>query len=381
MNSGDYLHYRVGDFRTINKMQAVEAASGDTNQIHFYFADDAHAQWDWTCEPTASIDALIDRRVQQLRDSYANLVLWYSGGYDSQTILDSFVRTKTRLDKIFIYGKPYIKDPGNNEDQIASKHAHWVKNNFQPWLDIQRVDYDEQTTFDFYRKTGSDWMYNQPGFTHNFAKTSRLNTSIYHKDIRRFDKSKTCHITGVDKPRVNLRDGQWFAQMPDTAMSNHIGCDLELFYLGPESTEIYIKQVWLVIKWLEQQPECDHDFVHMIQGRQDNIEPGRRHVYYQAWNKALGRSEVLDWFAKVGYNKKYFDTYIPGDEFSIFDLDSQILKESAEKTDPTVYRSWLQGIEYIVKKYPNLWNPTNGLPTLMSRPIYIKDFTPQWQSA
>jgi hypothetical protein len=123
MNSDQYLYYQVGDYKTTNKLLAVEAAGGDISRVHFYFADDEHCRHDWTCEPEESIHALVDQRVRALRDQHQYLALWYSAGYDSHTILDSILRTNTRLDEILVFSRPYIKTQDNFEHTIALKKA------------------------------------------------------------------------------------------------------------------------------------------------------------------------------------------------------------------------------------------------------------------
>lgn len=35
MNSDQYLYYQVGDYKTTNKLLAVEAAGGDMSRVHF----------------------------------------------------------------------------------------------------------------------------------------------------------------------------------------------------------------------------------------------------------------------------------------------------------------------------------------------------------
>ena len=61
MNSDQYLYYQVGDYKTTNKLLAVEAAGGDMSRVHFYFADDEHRRHDWTSEPEESVHELIDQ--------------------------------------------------------------------------------------------------------------------------------------------------------------------------------------------------------------------------------------------------------------------------------------------------------------------------------
>jgi hypothetical protein len=378
MNSDQYLYYQVGDYKTTNKLLAVEAAGGDMNRVHFYFADDAHRQHDWTSEPTESVYELIDQRVRELREEHQYLALWYSAGYDSHTILDSILRTNTRLDEILVFHRPYIKTNDNIEARIAVKQAQWIKTHLQPWLKIRYVEYDQDTTFKFYQEHGSDWMYHGPGHFQYFTKTSRYNTALYHKDLVGLDQIiGRCDITGVDKPRVNLWNGKWYAQMPDAALFHHLSSPRHLFYLCPEATRLYIKQVWMIIKWMESRPDCSHDFVHEVQGKRSTRTVVERGDLYAEWNKSFGRSSVFDSVAASGYNKYWHDTTAVNGLGSTTTPDSETLRELAEKTDPTIYNHWLHGLQYLSTKHADIWNPETGFNTCMSSAIYIKDFTPQ----
>lgn len=377
MNSDQYLYYQVGDYKTTNKLLAVEAAGGDISRVHFYFADDEHRQHDWTIEPEESVYDLIDQRVRTLREEHQYLALWYSAGYDSHTILDSILRTNTRLDEILVFSRPYIKTQDNIESQVAIKQAQWIKTHLQPWLKIRLVEYDQDTTFKFYQEHGSDWMYHGPGHFHYFTKTSRYNTALYHKDLIGLDHIVgRCDITGVDKPRVNLRDGKWYAQLPDVAILHHLKSPRHLFYLCPEATRLYIKQVWMIVKWMESRPDCSHDFVHEVQGKRSNRSIFEQGQLYAEWNKSFGRSNVIDKVSASGYNKYWATTSADNGIDSIVNHDSAVLKDLAEKTDPTIYNYWQYGLQYLNNKYADIWTPRDGFKVCMSSAIYIKDFTP-----
>jgi hypothetical protein len=149
-----------------------------------------------------------------------------------------------------------------------------------------------------------------------------------------------------------------------------------LFYLCPEATRLYIKQVWMIVKWMESRPDCSHDFVHEVQGKKSNRTLVERGDLYAEWNKSFGRSSVLDSVAASGYNKYWADTKAENGLNSITNPDSEILRNLAEKTDPTIYNYWVQGLQYLNTNYSDVWNPINGFNTCMSSAIYIKDFTP-----
>jgi hypothetical protein len=361
MNPVDYLHYRVNDFVTTNKLTAIEKANNNFDNIHFYFADDVHSKFNWTVEPQEDINDLIDQRVREIRDQYAYVALWYSGGYDSQTILDSFVRTGTRLDEILIYNRQWVDHQFNQEDKSAYKYASLIKKNYQPWINIQVIQYDHQAIFDFYQHWGSDWIYQESGHFPGFTKQNRGNTAKWQKEFKRLQYCPgRVDINGAEKPRVNLYQGNWYAQMPDTAVNYFLDAPYDLFYISPEATKLYIKQCWLAIKWMEQQIECCHEWVHQVQSNSLGPE------IYRQWNLAIKRSACHDLISAGGLNKLLMMGGVSA-------VEGVKLVSATEVQHPSVYQSWSRGIEYLSARFdPGVWTSNKGFKTLLSQPIMIK---------
>jgi len=361
MNTKDYLHYRVGDFKTTNKLSAIEKAGGNASQVHFYLADDVYAQYDWTKEPAEDIDTLIDQRVRELRDQNRYVCLWYSGGYDSQAILNSFLRTNTRLDEVVIYGRDWMDHKVSIEDQLALEQIQLVKKFYQPWLNIRHIKYSTDAPFKFYKEHGIDWIYHDQGIYPQFTKQSRANTAKYQLEFANLNHVfGRLDINGVDKPRVNLVDNRWYVQVSDVSLFHCFDSDYEMFFLSPEAVEIYIKQVWMVIRWFESLPDCSHELVHKVQSS-FNSET------YAQWNRAVGRPEVHNEIARVGWGKEVIS-------YNTNSIESNKLKQYASTAEKEVYDTWKKGIEHIQNTYKDIWTPQNGLPVLLSKPIYIKDF-------
>ena len=73
--------------------------------------------YDWTVEPTDSWKQVLKSHALKLREKYKYLRLWYSGGSDSQTVLNTFVDNKIHLDEIAIVRLSPIHN--FNHDSIA----------------------------------------------------------------------------------------------------------------------------------------------------------------------------------------------------------------------------------------------------------------------
>ena len=56
--------------------------------------------FDWSKEPTESWKELKKQRAQHIRDNYDYVVLYFSGGSDSTTVLNSFYDNNIYIDEI-----------------------------------------------------------------------------------------------------------------------------------------------------------------------------------------------------------------------------------------------------------------------------------------
>lgn len=358
----DYLYYQVGDFTSTNKLSAIEKAGNDISKVHFYFADDAHSKFDWTVEPEEDIDYLIDQRVREIRDQHAYVALWYSGGYDSQTILDSFIRQKIRLDEIVIYSRPWLNHEYNVEHEHAHRFAEYFKKVHQPWTNINVIFYNHQSLFDFYQYYGSNWIYQDYGSLACFNKYHRASTAFFQKEFRNIANTVgRVDINGVDKPRVNLYQDKWYSQMPDRALYFVFNSPYELFYISPAATKLYIKQTWLAVKWFESLSNCSHELVHKIQSQNCSGE------VYSQWNIGVGRSNVHDFIAKNGIFKAMF----MGVGTDPLETREMVSKLSIQ--DSKVYNIWKSGVDYMTRSQSHNWEENLGLKIILSNPIFLKN--------
>jgi hypothetical protein len=364
--SSEWCYYLVDGSRTSNKLTAIEMAKGDLSKIHFYWGDDVRDKYDFTKEPTETLDSLIDDRVRLLRSRYRWLCLWYSGGYDSQTILNSFIRTGTRLDEITIFGRPWIK-PINGVDMefdAPMTFAQQVKKLHQPWLKITPVHLTHDLCIKFYLEHGIDWIYHDAGHSPWFSKSTRASVDKYHKDLAHLYQTEPRRdIEGVDKPLVNLYNGKWYVQVNDASMNFHMDAARELFYSDPEATKIYIKQAWLAVRWFESRPECSHEFVHQVQSHKLGGD------IYRQWNTGMLRHNSQSRFEAVGHIKTLFAP-------CTFTAESHLLRKHASVAEQEAYHIWRTGLSYLENQYQDLWSNNRAFDSILSRPIYLKDFEP-----
>lgn len=293
----DY-HYVVHGCRTSSRNQALTWAGGDLTKIHFYCLDHVWDKADWGKEPQRDINEMILSRCHQLRDQYDWLCLWLSGGYDSQTILQSFVESKVVLDEIaYMDRQDYYDDP---ELPFILQAIRKYKQYHNPNLRILHVPTGYHYTADLYKKLKEQWIF-QPGCSLRPSKSSAPFVQRFHDLVVQRQTStrrRRADIYGKEKPRLDLYQNKWYMCVPDSAMHDTTGAGIVEFYTTQHMPELHIKQCYLAIKFFETIPECCNDLVHKIQSHDQQ--------YYKLYNLALGRRPILGHVSQHGINKFHF---------------------------------------------------------------------------
>jgi len=355
------FYYQVDGQKTGSKIRALELACGNLSRIHWYFMDHAWDSVDWEVEPNRSWSQLLTERCHQLRQKYQHLALWYSGGYDSHTILTAFLYAGICLDELIIQDRRHLVE--DNEFQTAVSTAHWIKTNHWPNLKINPVAIDVGANLDFYQIYGDQWIYD-PDSRAQFAKWNPYLRSIgtYHlKDVP--DVSGRGEIAGFDKPKVMLSDGKWYMFCPDSISHDLVGSRTENFYWDESMPEIHVKQCRMVIRWFESLPDLSEDLVHVIQGR--DITDARYALYFPLWNKAIGRAEIVNKLAASMHGQQKHTNLGRYQN----NARSHRLWTHAQASQHASVKIYLDGVTEIERIQAMYGSNTN----VMSRRWYIKD--------
>ena len=258
--------YEVAHVPYQSKIEAILVADQIGSNPSFNFHDDVYGKFNWNAEPTETLDQLYLARVIELRNKYDYLVLHYSGGADSNNILETCVRNNIELDEVFMRGPlghadKNIKNtsPGNMYAEIffnAIPIVTHVKNTHMPNLKIRVVDNTEYVLkFASSEKQVEDMF--DPlsmgigSISPNLLAGKDLDSLV--PDYRKIAESgkKIGHVMGVDKPRLFIENGEFVVDFLDKSIQHMIThraakIDLpvykELFYWGESTAPIIIKQ-------------------------------------------------------------------------------------------------------------------------------------------
>ena len=77
MNEYQYGYYQYKDIKTSSKYEIMRLCD-DPTQVTWHYHDEYFSSFNWSKQPSDSIDTLYRKRCEQLRSSYDYIVLMYS---------------------------------------------------------------------------------------------------------------------------------------------------------------------------------------------------------------------------------------------------------------------------------------------------------------
>jgi len=174
--------------------------------------------------------------VAQLRDQYDYIQLFFSGGYDSNTVLDQFVQQGIVVDETLslIVGRS-IDQPGNQEIKnlalpALSKYSKYIKKQT-----ILKNDY--QTLTDWFKDEYRFFV--MPGDSVVPYGLGRLGNTVQHREVL----PNSCYIKCHDKPQLVYYKNRWYAYCLDVTINGDTDIPNMLwFWYEPDNIKSYIQQ-------------------------------------------------------------------------------------------------------------------------------------------
>jgi hypothetical protein len=258
--------YRVGNQITFSKLEAIEMHTKTGIHPHWDFNEAVFEKVDWLNEPNQDILEIYRDRAQQIRDQYDYIILHYSGGADSQTVLESFVNNDIKLDEIVSHvNYTATGDPDNflNSEafRVSIPNGKVILEKC-PWM-IHRILDVTDLTIDYFKTNDAkwNWIYNLNMLMNpNNAAGIDLGLKVREWADLMHQGKKVCMLWGIDKPRMINVNGRWafrFIDLVDSGpkVSNMAGLlpyyD-ELFYWTPDMPRLLVKQAHLIRRYMDQ---------------------------------------------------------------------------------------------------------------------------------
>ena len=344
-------YYQLNNKIYYNKIEALLAAKNEEMPT-WHFNDEAFNQVDWTQEPDVDIETLYIQRARQLREKYDYVLVFFSGGADSSTIVDTFVDNDIFLDEVVI-GHPEsgMRDWVNTWDHSARYTASEYHFTAEPQLKRLAVkspktritvnDYF-QDMIDVYKS--DEWImgardYFHPSFISRYSKKNLTHV----KAICESGKS-VAFVYGVDKPIITVLGTRYCASFIDTIsntctwdIEHYPDCATEYFYWTPDMPLLPVKQAHLVVNWLDR-PE---------------------NQYYREAIK-YGTNYTTAHKYSTNYNRAIRAPLYPKWDMGLFQTHKSMSKITAEQDswffdnhkNTHIHDTWTAGINHLLRLMP-----------------------------
>jgi hypothetical protein len=316
-------YYSVGQYCTYSKVDAIETAEKMNLPVIWHFNDEVFDSLDWTTEPGQSLWDLYSIRAKQIREKYDYLVLFYSGGADSNNIFNSFVRNGIHLDEVVQW---------TNYEVTGDKTNNWNAEVFQVALPTTSRMIEENklkthhrivdmskilTNLDKIIPDLDDWIYGKNSYySPNMRATSMVRQEVgAYKDL--IDQGKSvCFIWGCEKPMLryvvdpvnNNKIGvaTVFMDRVDHCVSvkdqieNNSWIHDELFYWSPDLPELVVKQAHTVLNYannISNREEKDN-FINQLQTHQLPLLNQLIYPYWDPTTYSIGKNPSVVYSAR-----------------------------------------------------------------------------------
>jgi len=345
--------YQVGNQKFYRKVDAILEDQKTNIGVHWNFNDDVFGTFDWQSPVELSMKSLYGIRAKQLREKYDYLVLCYSGGIDSYTILRSFIDNNIFLDEILIFG-PFkgTESTANSSDEAWNLRSE-IELQAIPILKKLDINFNTKVTFYDYTDdllkyyNNKNWILDfNPGVRYNASMPKNI---LIHNSTRnylmQYDKGRRVgFIHGIDKPRVTFHDDSYYMYFLDVQLSISVGDfnqvnDLywendELFYWSPDLPEMLSKQAQIISAWFDLNPHL-RNLLDFRSGK--GLVPEE---YYSIINPLVYQDYCKDIVFKV---KKPYNPLYQENEYWF------------RNEDISAYKNWKTGLDDLKSQIAPTW--------------------------
>jgi hypothetical protein len=217
--------------------------------------------------------------LQYLKSTYSEVHLFFSGGADSVTILDTAVQNNIELDKLICLTCDDLSLECNREIRLCAMPVA-EKHNYE----IVSTSYDQHAEayrdpLAFFRISGA--------VTTQFRSALDVNPNIVYQP-------NVVYVKGSDKPQMLKYKDQWYAVFIDSQMGgDYKNPNVKCFWLDAFNIKSYVKDALLYREYLQNN---------------DLVKPGLQFFKPSQDPKigiVLGRSKVVNDDAQHAKNEKY----------------------------------------------------------------------------
>jgi hypothetical protein len=235
----NFMYYDVGGEKFHSDLKAFQHFTQNTKLSLSFNLNYRLFDEDWTKEPPLSISAYRSEMCDQIAARYDRIIIAYSGGTDSETLVDEFKRKRVRNIELL-----------HTDEQTASVVGarKWLRAHMKTAIEKKHMDAVQELGWKItigetwqmqdskkLERTLADYEEGCWNVDYRMINPWHLNNNINR--MTRSTKQKTCLVFGKEKPQILIRDGWWCFQLLNANWQQPIDCvdndtDLVYFYVN-----------------------------------------------------------------------------------------------------------------------------------------------------
>lgn len=258
-----YGIYEVAGQQFLNKTDALVSATKLGADVHWNFHDKVYSSYNWSVKPAYTLKELYQRRAQQIRDKYDYVIVHFSGGADSWTVLNSFLSNGIHVDEVFsrwAFDERKYKDANftnRGEINLASEYEYAalpvlkeIEKQYPKTyihIDDYSAEYQQEVTEDTLQHGG---LYTTLGTFYRFSRKSPREQAAAESGKR------VAVVYGFDKIQYCVIDNIMYAYFVDRFGGTDLdpARNVEAFYWSPDLPELPILQAHEMKSYYECTP-------------------------------------------------------------------------------------------------------------------------------
>ena len=321
-----------------HKIDALRHSTNNNNSpVSFYYHNNTWKNFDISQITNLDLDSLYKDRALQLRDRYKHLILYFSGGSDSNNILFTFLKNNIKLDEIVVRWTKPLRDgkfytPNTIDTSAKNAPSEW-NYSIKPTLEYVAKHHPDIkiTILDPFENIAGNTNIDETVLLNRLSivRPTRPSFATFiqrlHIDnqLNTFYKKDIGYMFGIEKPNLIIKDGWFHLIFTDTSLDPAIvenaklEGNAEFFYWAPEMPNLHLTQALVLANFYNNNPQ----FLDLLlrPGTQNFLENSRKielqgniikHVLYpttwtdrfQAGKPNISRS---DWWFILYENEEF----------------------------------------------------------------------------
>jgi len=266
-NSHTKFYWKVGKKTFHNKHQAVVEMDRSGFGIEWHPPTE-WLSYDWTSVPKKTFWQIMTDRVKEIRQKYKYIRFWFSGGCDSQTVLECFLSNGVHIDEIFMHSSGVKQSDYEITDTAVSfliKHKSALRKTKINHYTTKKEDYYDWHTKKHWET--EDGIYNPcsrligpiPSYKYGFKK-----------------QVGEINILCSTKSYLIYKNNNWYTYVPDYEFDGYFIPNTLYFFC--QDPEIYHSQSFTLLNYIKNNFTKEHWNNFTVSSNQEH------------WNKGMQRS-------------------------------------------------------------------------------------------